>query len=73
MPPKKDEVYLTKPQVQTLCELYHEEEHLWNVQSPFYFKKEKRTLGRTATLERIKDRMQNEHEDLPNFTSKSLI
>ena len=69
MPPKKDEVYLTKPQVQTLCELYHEEEHLWNVQSPFYFKKEKKS----AALERIKVRMQNEHEDLPNFTSKSLI
>jgi len=32
MPKKK--VYLSKAQIQHLCELYQEEEHLWNIQSP---------------------------------------
>ena len=40
--PKK-EVYLSKAQIQRLCELYQQEEHLWNIQSPHYFKKDKKT------------------------------
>ena len=40
--PKK-EVYLSKAQIQRLCELYQQEKHLWNIQSPHYFKKDKKT------------------------------
>jgi len=39
--PRKEELFLSKTQIQKLCELYHEEEHLWNIQSPYYHKKEK--------------------------------
>jgi hypothetical protein len=66
--PRKEELYMSKPQIQRLCELYQEEEYLWNIQSQHYFKKEKRN----AALNRIKDNhmMQDEHDDLPNFSSK---
>jgi hypothetical protein len=37
--PKKEELYLSKMQIQRLCELYQEEEHLWNIQSSHYLKK----------------------------------
>jgi len=60
---------MNKTQVQRLCELYQEEEHLWNIQSPHYFKKDKRN----AALNRIKDGLEAEHDDLPNFTSKFYI
>jgi hypothetical protein len=42
------------------------EEYLWNIQSQHYFKKEKRN----AALNRIKNTMQDEHDDLPDFFSK---
>ena len=32
----KKKVYLSKAQIQHLCELYQEEEHLWNIQSLHY-------------------------------------
>ena len=59
---------MRKPQIQRLCELYQEEEYLWNIQSQHYFKKEKRN----AALNRIKDNhmMQDEHDDLSDFSSK---
>jgi hypothetical protein len=31
--PRKEELYMRKPQIQRLCELYQEEEYLWNIQS----------------------------------------
>jgi hypothetical protein len=50
--PKKEELYLSKMQIQRLCELQYnlvkppssvqpdkEEEHFWNIQSPHYLKK----------------------------------
>jgi len=66
--PRKEELYMRKPQIQRLCELYQEEEYLWNIQSQHYFKKEKRN----AALNRIKDNhmMQDEHDDLSDFSSK---
>lgn len=42
--PKKEELYLSKVQIQRLCELYQEEEHLWNIQSSHYFKKDKKNM-----------------------------
>jgi hypothetical protein len=41
----QEELFLSKTQIQKLCELYHEEEHLWNIQSPYYHKKEKRNAA----------------------------
>ena len=67
--PKKKEVYLSKAQIQRLCELYQEEEHLWNIQSPHYFKKDKKQ----AALIRIKEALENDHEDLPTCTGIILI
>ena len=66
---KKKEVYLSKAQIQRLCELYQEEEHLWNIQSPHYFKKDKKQ----AALIRIKEALENDHEDLPTCTGIILI
>jgi HD-GYP domain-containing protein (c-di-GMP phosphodiesterase class II) len=43
---------MRKPQIQRLCELYQEEEYLWNIQSQHYFKKEKRN----AALNQLKKR-----------------
>jgi hypothetical protein len=37
--PRKEELFLSKDQIQKLCELYHEEEHLWNIQSPIVAEK----------------------------------
>jgi hypothetical protein len=59
--PRKEELFLSKTQIQKLCELYHEEEHLWNIQSPYFHKKEKRN----AALSRIKSRLEDEFENLP--------
>ena len=64
--PRKEELYFTKGQTQRLCELYQEEEHLWNIQSPQYYKKDKKS----AALNRIKDNLDAEYGDLPRFTSK---
>lgn len=40
MPPKES-IYFTKNQIQMLCELYQEEDNLWNVISPDYHKKDR--------------------------------
>ena len=55
---KKKEVYLSKAQIQRLCELY-----------PHYFKKDKKQ----AALIRIKEALENDHEDLPTCTGIILI
>lgn len=67
MPPKES-IYLTKNQIQMLCELYQEEDNLWNVISPDYHKKDKNN-----SLERIKEKMVEEYPDIQPFTGKNTV
>ena len=66
MPPKES-IYFTKNQIQMLCELYPEEDNLWNVISPDYHKKDKKN----NSLERIKENMVEEYPDIQPFTGKN--
>ena len=63
---KKEEVYLSKAQIQRLCEIYQEEEH--PITSLFLKKTKKQ-----AALIRIKEALENDYEDLPKFTGIILI
>lgn len=67
MPPKES-IYFTKNQIQMLCELYQEEDNLWNVISPDYHKKDKNN-----SLERIKEKMVEEYPDIQPFTGKNTV
>ncbi|KAL5012219.1 hypothetical protein ScPMuIL_010770 [Solemya velum] len=57
---ERDEIYLTSTQTERLCELYQDEESLWNASSPKYSKKP----NRCAALNRIRNQLCSEFEYL---------
>ena len=40
---KRKHLFYQKNQIQMLCKLYKEQDHLWNISSPDYYKRTRRT------------------------------
>ena len=67
--PGKETIYFSKSQLQRLCELYRFEDNLWKVSSSGYHKTDKRN----ASLDRIKETMMEEFQDIQPFTGNFLL
>ena len=67
--PGKETIYYTKSQLQRLCELYRFEDNLWNASSSGYHKTDKKN----ASLDRIRETMMEEFQDIQPFTGNCLL